>query len=212
MTGTFERKHVAIPFAPDVLKIGRQTNAKTVPTPLNGYFDSKVLSRAHAEIWAERNGQVMIKDVKSSNGTFVNSIRLSPENRESEPHPLKESDILELGIDIVSEDQKSIVHHKVSAKVDHAGVWGHGNGGGVNFGDVVDGSAAQPTTQPGAFRGRNGSQGSLNGNGRLTPMAGSANDNAGFGPPRQMNYWMNPVSVEQVMKKLMVCIAHPKIA
>ena len=204
MTGTFERKHIAVPYAPDVLKIGRQTNAKTVPTPLNGYFDSKVLSRAHAEIWAERNGQVMIKDVKSSNGTFVNSIRLSPENRESEPHPLKEGDILELGIDIVSEDQKSIVHHKVSAKVEHAGVWGHNNLGDLNFGDNGSASNGQPIIQQGSCRGRNGSQGSLNGNGRLTGMPGVANDNAGFGPQRQMNYWMNPISVEQVMKKLTV--------
>ena len=197
MTGTFERKHIAVPYAPEVLKIGRQTNAKTVPTPLNGYFDSKVLSRTHAEIWAERNGQVMIKDVKSSNGTFVNSIRLSPENRESEPHPLKESDILELGIDIVSEDQKSIVHHKVSAKVEHAGIWGH------NFGDSGASSNGQPNIQPGASRGRNGSQG----NGRLPGLNGATNDSAAIGAQRQMNYWMNPISVEQVMKKLTVSTA-----
>ena len=202
MTGTFERKHIAVPYSPDVLKIGRQTNAKTVPTPVNGYFDSKVLSRTHAEIWAERNGQVMIKDVKSSNGTFVNSIRLSPENKESEPHPLKEGDILELGIDIVSEDQKSIVHHKVSAKVEHAGVWGHANVGDISFGEGAAGGSAPSMAQQGILRGRNGSQGALNGNARLAGLA--ANDNAAFGVQRQMNYWMNPVSVEQVMKKLTV--------
>src|SRR5882724_9983912 len=39
------------------VKIGRQTNAKTVPGERNGYFDSKVLSRAHAEVW-EENGKV----------------------------------------------------------------------------------------------------------------------------------------------------------
>ena len=202
MTGTFERKHIAVPYSPEVLKIGRQTNAKTVPTPVNGYFDSKVLSRTHAEIWAERNGQVMIKDVKSSNGTFVNSIRLSPENKESEPHPLKEGDILELGIDIVSEDQKSIVHHKVSAKVEHAGVWGHANVGDINFGEGGANGSAPSMAQQGILRGRNGGQGALNGNARLAGLA--ANDNAAFGGQRQMNYWMNPISVEQVMKKLTV--------
>jgi hypothetical protein len=35
------------------LKIGRQVNSKTKPAPSNGYFDSKVLSRNHAEIWVE---------------------------------------------------------------------------------------------------------------------------------------------------------------
>lgn len=35
------------------VKIGRQTNAKTIPHPSNGYFDSKVLSRMHAEVWSQ---------------------------------------------------------------------------------------------------------------------------------------------------------------
>jgi pSer/pThr/pTyr-binding forkhead associated (FHA) protein len=39
------------------VKIGRQTNARTVPAENNGYFDSKVLSRQHAEVW-EENGKV----------------------------------------------------------------------------------------------------------------------------------------------------------
>ena len=39
------------------IKIGRQTNIKTVPGERNAYFDSKVLSRTHAEIW-EQNGKV----------------------------------------------------------------------------------------------------------------------------------------------------------
>lgn len=33
------------------VKIGRQTNNKTVPGERNAYFDSKVLSRTHAEIF-----------------------------------------------------------------------------------------------------------------------------------------------------------------
>ena len=36
------------------IRIGRQTSSKTAPGPLNGYFDSKVLSRTHAEIWSEK--------------------------------------------------------------------------------------------------------------------------------------------------------------
>ena len=33
------------------IKIGRQTNNKTIPDERNALFDSKVLSRTHAEIW-----------------------------------------------------------------------------------------------------------------------------------------------------------------
>ncbi|KAL3965195.1 hypothetical protein ACCO45_002199 [Purpureocillium lilacinum] len=137
LNGTFERKTIAVPFAPDSLRIGRQTNQKTIPTPTNGFFDSKVLSRQHAEIYAERNGKIYIRDVKSSNGTFVNGTRLSQENRESEPHELQTADHLELGIDIVSEDQKTVVHHKVAAKVEHAGFLSNTNNVmDMNFGDL----------------------------------------------------------------------------
>jgi pSer/pThr/pTyr-binding forkhead associated (FHA) protein len=38
--------------------------------------------------------QIFIKDVKSSNGTFINGDRLSPESMESEPCELKSDDIV----------------------------------------------------------------------------------------------------------------------
>lgn len=123
LNGTFDRKFIPLPYYPDTLRIGRQTNAKTIPTQGNGYFDSKVLSRQHAEVWADKtSGRVWIRDIKSSNGTFVNGQRLSQENRDSEPHELRADDVLELGIDIVGEDNKTIIHHKVAARVEHAGV------------------------------------------------------------------------------------------
>ncbi|KAG1726096.1 SMAD/FHA domain-containing protein, partial [Suillus lakei] len=59
---------------------------------------SKVVSRAHAEIWAD-NGKVFIKDAKSSSGTFLNHLQLSPTGLESKPHPLKDGDIVQLGVD-----------------------------------------------------------------------------------------------------------------
>ncbi|KAF8876582.1 SMAD/FHA domain-containing protein, partial [Infundibulicybe gibba] len=62
-------------------------------------FKSKVVSRAHAEIWVESGGRFMIKDTKSSSGTFLNHVRLSPANTESRPHQLKDGDILQLGVD-----------------------------------------------------------------------------------------------------------------
>ncbi|KAL9114903.1 MAG: hypothetical protein Q9227_001146 [Pyrenula ochraceoflavens] len=162
LNGTFERKQINLPTWPEVLRVGRQTNAKTLPTPVNGFFDSKVLSRQHAEVWSDAEGRVYIKDVKSSNGTFVNGQRLSPENRESDPHQLREHDTLELGIDIVSEDQKTVVHHKVSAKVEFAGVLGSaGNVLDLNFGDIDPSTGASLISSPlsqGSGRGRPGNQ------------------------------------------------------
>ncbi|THH23256.1 hypothetical protein EUX98_g7920 [Antrodiella citrinella] len=115
LNDSFIPKHISLVNGQRV-KIGRQTNAKTVPAERNGYFDSKVLSRQHAEVW-EETGKIFIKDVKSSNGTFINSERLSAEGLESEPFELKNEDIVEFGIDIVGEDNKTIVHHKVAARV-----------------------------------------------------------------------------------------------
>lgn len=204
MNGTFERKTITVPYAPDVLRIGRQTNQKTLPTPLNGYFDSKVLSRQHAEIYADRNGRIFIRDVKSSNGTFVNGMRLSQENKESEPRELREQDVLELGIDIVSEDQKTVVHHKVAAKVEHAGIYGQGNDA-FNFGDL------DPSAGPGGLMSgphqmkRTGSQGSVNSRGSVNPAINQTAMNMGMlNAPAQMRNWLNPITTEHIVRKLNV--------
>ncbi|EUC48045.1 hypothetical protein COCMIDRAFT_88466 [Bipolaris oryzae ATCC 44560] len=208
MNGTFERKTITVPFFPDVLRIGRQTNNKTIPTPLNGYFDSKVLSRQHAEVWADRQGKIWIRDVKSSNGTFVNGSRLSQENRDSEPHELRESDMLELGIDIVSEDQKTIVHHKVAARVEHAGIYTRSSSEmmDLNFGEL-EGSqmsnmmgGGNQQQMPG-MRGRTGSQSSMNGQ-RLQGPGAMPNYTNGLPQPRHPNFWLQPITMEQVVKKL----------
>ncbi|KAK4168781.1 vacuolar protein sorting-associated protein 64 [Cladorrhinum sp. PSN259] len=199
LNGSFERKTIEVPFYPDTLRIGRQTNNKTVPTPQNGFFDSKVLSRQHAEIWADANGKIWIRDIKSSNGTFVNGSRLSPENRESEPHELQTQDHLELGIDIVSEDQKTVVHHKVAAKVEHAGFINPANNVlDMNFGDLDPSNGSLMPLGGAGFRGRTGSQASLGG-GRAPQV------NTG-GPPnttaQQRQYWLNPITTEHIVKKL----------
>jgi hypothetical protein len=210
MNGTFERKTITVPFFPDVLRIGRQTNNKTIPTPLNGYFDSKVLSRQHAEVWADRNGKIWIRDVKSSNGTFVNGARLSQENRDSDPHELREQDMLELGIDIVSEDQKTIVHHKVAARVEHAGIYARSAGDmmDLNFGEL-EGSQMSNMMGPNGqqqlanMRGRTPSQGSMNGQRMQGPVPVGPYPN-NMQQPRHPNFWLQPITMEQVVKKLNV--------
>ncbi|KAL1744909.1 hypothetical protein HDZ31DRAFT_82307 [Schizophyllum fasciatum] len=62
-------------------------------------FKSKVVSRAHAEVWVEPGGRFYIRDTKSSSGTFLNHVRLSPANTDSRPHQIKDGDILQLGVD-----------------------------------------------------------------------------------------------------------------
>lgn len=211
LNGTFERKTIGVPFAPESLRIGRQTNQKTIPTATNGFFDSKVLSRQHAEIFAERNGKIFIRDVKSSNGTFVNGTRLSQENRESEPHELSTGDHLELGIDIVSEDQKTVVHHKVAAKVEHAGYMSSSNNVlDMNFGDLDPANSAM-MAQGGAMppRGRNGS------NAALGPTNGRMMQSGAMGPqnnmPQQRPFFLSPIATDQILKRLSVRLLCPSI-
>lgn len=55
LNDTFAPKQISLapPGPLNKVKIGRQTNNKTIPQPSNGYFDSKVLSRMHAEVWSQ---------------------------------------------------------------------------------------------------------------------------------------------------------------
>ncbi|KAI8341057.1 hypothetical protein BC941DRAFT_415734 [Chlamydoabsidia padenii] len=78
------------------LKIGRFTDKYSSPTRIT--FKSKVVSRGHAEIWT-KNGKFYIRDTKSSSGTFLNHVRLSPPNQESRPFLLTDGDVVQLGVD-----------------------------------------------------------------------------------------------------------------
>ncbi|KAE9396920.1 SMAD/FHA domain-containing protein [Gymnopus androsaceus JB14] len=98
-----------------MLSLDVKPTARTIPSEGNGVFDARVVSRQHAEIWEEGN-QIFIKDLKSTNGTFVNGERLSPEGIESDPYQLKSGDIVEMGIDIVGDDNETIIHRRVAAR------------------------------------------------------------------------------------------------
>lgn len=94
-----------LPTGKEVIKVGRYSERETAPNqPANLStaapvgFKSKVVSRRHCEFWVE-NGQWYIKDVKSSSGTFLNHVRLSSPNTESKPFPIRDGDIVQLGID-----------------------------------------------------------------------------------------------------------------
>ncbi|KAF2674551.1 hypothetical protein BT63DRAFT_13476 [Microthyrium microscopicum] len=203
MNGTFERKTITVPFFPDVIKIGRQTNAKSLPTQYNGYFDSKVLSRSHAEVWADRNGKIWIRDIKSSNGTFVNGHRLSQENKDSDPHELRDQDMLELGIDIVSEDQKTVVHHKVAARVEHAGFMSSNALIDLNIGSEMDPNShqAQMMQAMGHMRRKSGQSDLMPMRNQMSNVPGSIPNNA---PPQRPPFFLQPPNMDAVIKRLTV--------
>lgn len=86
-----------------VLRIGRFTDrlgtAARQSDSTKIAFKSKVVSRAHAEIWCAPSGKFMIRDTRSSSGTFLNHTRLSAPNIESRPTELHDGDIVQLGVD-----------------------------------------------------------------------------------------------------------------
>ncbi|KAH6849895.1 hypothetical protein B0I37DRAFT_100034 [Chaetomium sp. MPI-CAGE-AT-0009] len=94
-----------LPSGREVIRVGRYSERDSQPNvPVNAPsaapvgFKSKVVSRRHCEFWYEE-GKWYIKDVKSSSGTFLNHIRLSPPGTESKPFPVNDGDIVQLGID-----------------------------------------------------------------------------------------------------------------
>ena len=94
-----------LPSENSIIRVGRYseregipTTNPTVPSDAPVGFKSKVVSRKHCE-FSFRDGQWQIKDVCSSSGTFLNHIRLSQPNMESKLFPVKDGDIVQLGID-----------------------------------------------------------------------------------------------------------------
>lgn len=136
---TFETKFLVVPFKPESLKLGRpvvssngngsqsfggmgsvgsanKQDPQQVPQvrPDNGHFDSRVLSRNHAALSCDpHTGNIYIRDLKSSNGTFVNGSRIDQNDVE-----LKVGDVIDLGTDIDSKFE----HRKISAFVEDISV------------------------------------------------------------------------------------------
>lgn len=102
---TFSPVSRTLPTGSEVIRVGRYSERDNqpnvppnVPSAAPVGFKSKVVSRRHCEFWYEE-GKWYIKDVKSSSGTFLNHIRLSPPGTESKPFPINDGDIVQLGID-----------------------------------------------------------------------------------------------------------------
>ncbi|EXJ84035.1 hypothetical protein A1O3_04702 [Capronia epimyces CBS 606.96] len=102
---TFSPISRTLPSEHSIIRVGRYSEREGIPeanpiTPSDAPvgFKSKVVSRKHCE-FSFLDGQWQIRDVASSSGTFLNHIRLSQPNTESRLFPIKDGDIVQLGID-----------------------------------------------------------------------------------------------------------------
>lgn len=94
------------------IKIGRSVGHNKTSAN-NGIFDCKVLSRNHALLWFEE-GKFFLRDTRSSNGTFVNTERLSKSSEESLPREVFSGDTVQFGVDVV-ENSRNVTHGCVIA-------------------------------------------------------------------------------------------------
>ncbi|XP_068197745.1 sarcolemma associated protein a isoform X7 [Antennarius striatus] len=102
----FQERHV---YLDEPVKIGRSV-ARCRPAQNNATFDCKVLSRNHALVWFDhKTSKFYLQDTKSSNGTFINSQRLSRGSEESPPCEVLSGDIIQFGVD-VTENTRKVTH------------------------------------------------------------------------------------------------------
>ncbi|XP_033612824.1 sarcolemmal membrane-associated protein isoform X9 [Fukomys damarensis] len=104
----FQERHV---YLDEPIKIGRSV-ARCRPAQNNATFDCKVLSRNHALVWFDhKTGKFYLQDTKSSNGTFINSQRLSRGSEESPPCEILSGDVIQFGVDVTENTRKGTVTH-----------------------------------------------------------------------------------------------------
>ncbi|KAJ3223217.1 hypothetical protein HDU81_009316, partial [Chytriomyces hyalinus] len=108
----------------EIVRIGRKVIKNGVEqllegqkdSPLNIWYQSKVVSRSHAEIWIQ-DGQLFVKDSGSSSGTFLNKMRLSPSGKESKPFTIRENDLLVFGVDYKGKTDGDDLYKCVSVRI-----------------------------------------------------------------------------------------------
>ena len=93
--------------------VGRANLGRHRAAPDNAFFECRVLSRSHALIWYEEP-RFFIKDLKSSNGTFVNGRRLPGEQKQE----LGEGDVIQFGQDVFDSMEK---HYCIVARINLGG-------------------------------------------------------------------------------------------
>ncbi|OBA27236.1 hypothetical protein HANVADRAFT_68771 [Hanseniaspora valbyensis NRRL Y-1626] len=113
LNNTFEKKILILPPFPQTLKLGRpltssssvngNNNNQTVASSRNGFFESRILSRTHAQLQLTENNDILITDLNSSNGSYLNDNKLQPMN----PYKVSPGDVITLGADIIPNNSNS---------------------------------------------------------------------------------------------------------
>ena len=95
------------------------------------------------------------------------------------------------------------MHHKVAAKVEHAGVYSQG-ADPLSFGEI-DPNAAGGLLGGTAQLRRTGSSGSLASRGSLGGTVGQNATGANLmNQPQHMRNWLNPINMDSIVRKLNV--------
>lgn len=111
---TFAKKHLPVAMFPETTKLGRPTGTRHKPDVTNGYFDLRVLSRNHAQIFIDPQlGKLMLQDLGLSNGTYLNDFRLG-----LDPVEIKIGDHVCLGFNV----QLELTHKQIALRVDNINV------------------------------------------------------------------------------------------
>lgn len=114
LNDTFLKKQLLIATFPETTKLGRPTGTKHKPDVNNGYFDSRVLSRNHAQLYIDGDtGKLMLQDLDSSNGTYLNDQRLG-----NDPIELIIGDTVCLGFNVQTES----THKQIMLKIDNINI------------------------------------------------------------------------------------------
>lgn len=113
-----------LPTGTEAVRVGRYSERETQPNqPANLStaspvgFKSKVVSRRHCEFW-QKDGVWYIRDMKSSSGTFLNHVRLSSPGTESRPFPVRDGDLVQLGIDFKGGEEMIFRCVKIRVELD----------------------------------------------------------------------------------------------
>jgi len=101
----FTKRSLVLPAGGHV-KVAR-AGGEDQPGEDNAVFDSRVLSRAQA-VLSSVNGQILLKDIGSRNGTFINGFRLSKPFQESGETPVYSQDVIRFGTQSKTVKEKCI--------------------------------------------------------------------------------------------------------
>lgn len=107
LNNTFVKKVLILPPFPQTLKLGRPLTAasgsngvntsQTMASSNNGFFESRILSRTHAQLQLTEDNEILITDLNSSNGSYLNDNKLQPMKQ----YKVAQGDVITLGADII---------------------------------------------------------------------------------------------------------------